>query len=350
MSTDSIIQQVRITKIIQETKDAKTFELEPLNDWKPEYKAGQYLTLVFKSYGNEDRRSYSFSSSPAVGEPMRITVKWVTNGEYSRKLLTHANVGDVLDTIGVGGFYQLPDHRPEIEHLFFFAAGSGITPVYSLLKTALQNTTHKLTLIYSNKSIGDTIFYHELQDLHRQYPERFAIEFLFSDIFDVRKSRLSNWLLLQLMPKLMTTALDKSLFYLCGPTSYMQMIRITLLTEGAPANNIIKENFSTEKPKLVPTPPDVAAHRIEIHLKGKTYQFTSQYPDTILAAAKKEGLTLPYSCEAGRCGSCAATCTQGEVWMAYNEVLIDEEIQRGRVLTCQGFPVKGDVVLNYPEL
>ena len=341
---DSIIQQVRVTKIIQETKETKTFELEPLNNWTPEYKAGQYLTLVFN---NQDRRSYSFSSSPDLKEPMRITVKWVTNGEYSRQLLTKVKEGDILETSGIGGFFQLPEHKPEIENLFFFAAGSGITPVYSLLRTALYASNKKVTLIYSNRSIEDSIFYNELRELQGEFPHRLRIEFLFSDIFDVRRSRLSNWLLLQLMPTLMNVSFEKSLFYLCGPASYMQMILITLLTEGAPGKNIIKENFSSAKVQSADLPPDTNAHIVELHINGATHVFTSQYPDTILASAKKQGLILPYSCEAGRCGSCAATCTKGKVWMAYNEVLVDEEVDKGRVLTCQGFPINGDVVIEY---
>lgn len=342
-----ILKRVRIKRITRETPLAKTFELEPLDGWQPEYEAGQYITLVFpKDDSNQDRRSYSFSSAPALGEPMRITVKWVTNGAYSRRLLDYYREGDVLLTSGISGFFRIKELE-RTQKYFFLAAGSGITPVMSIIKTLLHTTNKPVILIYSNRSVQDTLFYDELNVLLEQFPERFRIEYLFSDIFNVYKSRLSNWLLLQLLPKLTDVPVRDVMFYLCGPFSYMQMISITLLGEGVPKEHIIKENFSTEKPVRKSLPPDTAAHNVTIHINGQTFDFRSAYPDSILSSAKKEGISLPYSCEAGRCGSCTATCTEGKVWMAYNEVLLDDEIAKGRVLTCQGFPVQGDVTLEF---
>src|SRR5437868_6284695 len=106
--TNSIYHDVRITKIISETADTKTFELTPFGDWNPEYEAGQFITLVFKKKNREDRRSYSFSSAPLLQEPMRITVRRMPNGEYSRQLIDHAKVGDTLTTSGISGFFRLP--------------------------------------------------------------------------------------------------------------------------------------------------------------------------------------------------------------------------------------------------
>jgi ring-1,2-phenylacetyl-CoA epoxidase subunit PaaE len=117
-----------------------------------------------------------------------------------------------------------------------------------------------------------------------------------------------------------------------------------------PRQNIFKENFSTLPRLVVPKPPDTDTHTVTIYIRNERFALNVQYPQTILATAKSQNIQLPYSCEAGRCSSCAATCTRGKVWMAYNEVLTDEEIAKGRILVCQGFPIEGDVEITYTDL
>ena len=153
----SIIKQVRIKKIISETPTAKTFILEPLNDWEPKYSSGQFLTLVFYTKHGEKRRSFSISSSPELKEPLCITVKRLDNGEFSRWLISHAKVDDILYTSGVSGFFVIPEKTINSTFIFF-AAGSGITPCFSIIKTLLQSTKESIRLFYSNKSLEQTIF------------------------------------------------------------------------------------------------------------------------------------------------------------------------------------------------
>lgn len=340
------INRFVISNIITETADAKTFILIPLDDWQPVYVSGQFVTLVFYTPYGEKRRSYSISSSSALHEPLSITVKKVDNGEFSRQLVYNTEVGDILFTSGISGLFQLPQQPEAIEQYFFLAAGSGITPCFSLIKTILATTSSHVTLIYSNKTRAGAIFYEQLKSLEQQYAEQLTIRFLFSDVFNVYHSRLSHWLLQQLLQQYVRTPLNKTLFYMCGPFDYMLTISITLLGHGLQPQQIIKENFSTLPRLNKPKPPDTDAHEVTIRLAGTTETITVQYPDSILAAAKKNNIAIPYSCEAGRCGSCIATCTRGKVWMAYNEVLLDEEVTAGRVLTCQGYPVEGDVTVE----
>ena len=137
---------------------------------------------------------------------------------------------------------------------------------------------------------------------------------------------------------------------MCGPFHYMQMATIALLTEGVPSENIKKENFSTEKPVVKELPPDVKPHKVQLNLEGKRHEIVVQYPQTILETAKRENIMLPYSCEAGKCGTCSATCVQGNVWLAYNEVLVDRELEKGRILTCTGYPYGDEVVIiTFPD-
>jgi ferredoxin-NADP reductase len=337
------MQSFEIIKIIVETADAKTFVLHPADNSVVRYKAGQFLTLVFDTKFGEKRRSYSISSSPSMNEPISITIKKVENGEFSRLLLTKAKGGDVLNSPGINGLFSLPEIMDDVDQLFFLAAGSGITPCFSMIKTLLATTKKQVVLIYSNRQESDTIFYNQLVDLQRVYPNQFSVRFLYSSSIDINNGRLSSGLLQQFLKAYLVTEKSRAYFYLCGPFEYMQMINITLLSQAIPYSNIKKENFSDLPRLFKPGPPDIEPHMAFIHFEKKIHELVVQYPTTILAAAKAKNIAIPYSCEAGRCGSCVATCIKGKIWMAYNEVLMDEEIEKGRILCCQSYPVYGDV-------
>jgi ring-1,2-phenylacetyl-CoA epoxidase subunit PaaE len=337
MEKDSLFKQLRIVDIIAETANCKTFILEPLG-WEANYKPGQFLTLVFQTKHGEKRRSYSISSAP--GEALSITVKKIDNGEFSRLLNYHAKKDDVLISTGISGFFTLPEEKTTKQY-FFIAAGSGITPCFSLLKYLLHHSDERVVLIYSNKNKEETIFFSQLQQLEKKYPDRFRLKLLFSNIANVYESRLSNWLLPQLLASYLQVKPAEARFYVCGPFDYMKMVEITLLS-SIPRENIVRENFLNWPRLILPEPPDSDPHTVKITFMGKSHSLRVQYPVNILAQAKRQGIELPYSCEAGRCGSCAATCVSGKIWMAYNEVLTDREVSAGRVLICQGYAVGGD--------
>jgi len=339
-------KNIRIAGIIPETKDTKTFILEC--DEPISYKAGQFLSFIFNKPHGEERRSYSFSSAPGLAEPMAITVKRVANGEFSRLFTDKIRVGEHFRVIGPSGFFTIPDDLAEIKQIFFLAAGSGITPVFSLIKWLLQFRPNlKLVLLYSNHSDKDIIFHSALNKLALAYPEQFRVEYLLSISHNLERARMSKWLLSVILQEYREAALHEMLFYLCGPFDYMRMATIQLLNEGLLPSQIRKENFSIFKPAIRAVPPDLEKHSVEIQFNGAVYHIDSQYPDSILAAAKKKGISLPYSCEAGRCGTCVARCLEGTVWMSHNEVLMDDEIEKGKVLTCVGYPVGGNVKLEF---
>ena len=343
-----LYKTLRVTGIKKETADCKTFFLATTDGEELLYQSGQFLTFVFFKRNEEERRSYSISSAPVLKEPLSVTIKRVENGEYSRKLTDHTKPGDLLTSIGAGGFFVLPEDIKQCQQIFFIAAGSGIAPVYSLIKTILYQHPHiKVVLIYSNTSRQTTIFLDELDKLSVAFAGRFTIEFLFSGAQNLERARLSKWLLEILLTTYSKAPWQTTLFYLCGPFDYMRMATIALLENKVPLHNIRKENFAGLQPEIKIPPPDIEKHAVEIHIGGKLYSINTQYPQTILQSAKKSGIKLPYSCEAGRCGSCAATCSSGSVWMSYNEVLLDEEIEKGKVLTCVGYPVGGDVIIHY---
>ena len=341
---------IKVIQIRKDTENTKSFILEPPPDKPIPYKPGQFLTLIFKKKKSEERRSYSISSTPYLSEPLTITVKRIDNGEFSRYLFDSVQEGDVLLTIGASGYFTLPETSIHNKQLFFLAAGSGITPILPLIKTVLHcHSRVDVTLLYSNRVAHETIFLEELQQLREKFPDHFHLEFLFSSSQNLLRARLTKFLLLQFIHEKVKRK-DETLFYVCGPFGYMQMATITLLTEGIPSENIRKENFSTEKPVIKELPPDVEPHKVHIACDGKQYDLMVQYPLTILETAKQAGIMLPYSCEAGKCGTCSATCLQGNIWHSYNEVLLDRELERGRILTCTGYPYGDeDVVITFPE-
>ncbi|RNI27320.1 iron-sulfur cluster-binding domain-containing protein [Rufibacter immobilis] len=336
-----------ITQIIEEIPEVKTFVFGGADAQAIRYQPGQYLTLVAHDAHGEVRRSYSITSAPAAGELLSIGVKRIENGFLSRQLIDHARVGDTVQTIGAAGFFTLPEDLSAYGQIFFWAAGSGITPIYSLIKTLLHTQPNlPMVLVYSNHSPQTTIYRQELIQLAMQYPAQLQVRFIDSVTPRLAEARLHRQLLEDLVRQYAVVSPDEILCYVCGPENYRRLCLYGLREVGVPADNIRQETFSTTKVVSKITPPDTAPHSVEILYQGQVYPLQVQYPDTILQAARNAGLMLPYSCEAGRCGNCAATCLEGNVWMSYNEVLTDRDLARGLTLTCVGYPVGGDVKLE----
>lgn len=345
MQQNGLYKTLRIAETRAEVKGFKSIVFEEGHGIS--YKAGQYLTLVRFNGAEEIRRSYSITSSPMLNEPLSIGVKRVENGAFSRHLVDDAKASDTLLTTGSGGFFVLPDNMQQHVQLFFFAAGSGITPIYSLIKTALHIHSHlQIVLVYSNASEEKAIFLSELQALAQQHASRFSLVTFFSNAVQLSNARLHRDAIFSLLQTFVTQK-ERTLFYTCGPETYMRLCTYTLQEAGVPSVNIKRENFyGGNVVKRDAAPPDKSTRLVAVRLKEQTFSVTVHYPDSILRAAKKEGHSLPYSCEAGRCGNCVARCLSGTVWHSYNEVLTEKELATGLVLTCVGHPVEGDVVLE----
>lgn len=337
-----------ITAIRQETATVKTFFLQPEKAALFTYQAGQFITFLFSINGQELRRSYSFSSSPALGEPVSITTRRHLNGAISRYMHDTLSVGDLLQALPAAGLFTITPEPSAKRDIFLIAAGTGIVPVYSLLKEllVLENESN-VTLIYSNHQQSDAVFYHELVALQKQFPDRLHIEFLFSNHQQILKARLSSTSLKMLLDKHLRYSIADALIYTCGPYDYMQMVQIVALTHGFIANHIRREIFTL--------PENVAPHLTYINKTDQTitliknsipHRLFVPYQQSILTAALAHGIELPYSCRAGRCSSCRAKTLQGKVQMHYNEVLTDADEEMGYILTCTGHPVTDDVIIE----
>ncbi|MES2274470.1 MAG: ferredoxin--NADP reductase [Bacteroidota bacterium] len=332
--------QLKVEAIKWEAADTATFFLRNLSGGEVAYQAGQFITLVFDHHGEELRRSYSISSSPDE-DLLAITIKRVPNGELSRFLLMHAKVGDIWQAMKPAGRFLLSNTEQERD-LFFFAAGSGITPILSQLKYVLNRAGEsKLHLIYSNRSANSILFKTELDALQQQHAERLNIIYLLSD--DAR--RLNNVMAEQLVRQHAKFDLQKALFYLCGPFVYMRMVRLTLIYMGLPDAHIRKENFVIDTVAVGGTKTGFAPHKIRIEFGGEVHDIVAGENQSILQAALQNNIPLPYSCRAGICSTCAAKCKTGQVTMTENEVLTDADLAEGWILTCTGYAMGDDVVI-----
>jgi ring-1,2-phenylacetyl-CoA epoxidase subunit PaaE len=340
LNTGNQYQQLVIQDVFHPVDDFCIISFE--NGHSISWKAGQYLTFVFPEFQPEVRRSYSIVSLP--GELLAIGVKRKVNGIISRKLVDLAKKEDVLLTIGSAGMFTINDNLPKSDKIFFFAAGSGITPVYPLIRTILaQLPEKKISLFYSNAGSKKTVFYNELLQLEKENKERFNIVYLFSDNAVVTRSRLNREIILHILEHDLAVPLAANLFYLCGPELYMFKVISVLQERGIDKEQIRKENFVIPSARNeIGIPPDKATRKVDILFGGLRETISVEYPDSILKSARKAGITLPYSCETGRCGNCVALCVKGAIWHSNNEVLMDADIAKGLILTCTGHPVYED--------
>lgn len=322
-----------VVDIIPETPQSKTLVLRSSEALS--YQAGQFLTLLFNRSGHEVRRSYSMSSAPGIDTELSITVKRRPNGEVSRYLLDHVRVGDQLESLEPSGRFVLEPPTEQPRDVVMIAAGSGITPLYAMLKTSLkQDPLSRVVLLYSSRSRADTIFFGQLEQLEAQYPHQLIVCHLWSS----EGQRLNNFVLEQLLRQYLRHAPERALFYLCGPPDLMRTAQITLKFMGFEREQIKKEHFVIDEPPASTVPTLPTAAELTLHFKNQTHQISIAPHQTVLDAALAAGIRLPYSCRGGRCSACAGRCTRGQVLMSVNDVLTDRDTTQGYILTCTAYP------------
>jgi len=239
----------------------------------------------------------------------------------------------------------LPEKLDPNQVVWLFAAGIGITPIYALLQSLLEDHNNKVVLVYSNRSREDAVFYERLRIFESRFPDRLSIAWLFSDAKDLRRARLSKESFPRLLGEYLQDDPERARCFVCGPTDYMWLVQLLLQDARVPVENVRREVFLVNKALPHRHPADHASHKVTVSVAGQSVSFMNRYPDSILSSAKAAGIALPFSCEYGQCGSCTAICNSGKVWMSYNEVLTEKDLAAGRVLTCTGHAIGGDVQL-----
>jgi 3-ketosteroid 9alpha-monooxygenase subunit B len=332
---------LKIAQIVQETPDARSFVLEVPPDLTERfrYKAGQFLTFRVAHPEGEIARCYSLSSSPQTDSRPKVTVKRVAGGRGSNWFNDTLTEGATIDVMPPAGRFLLVDGAAPI---LLFAGGSGITPVLSLIKSALTTSQRRIRLFYANRDQPSIIFRAELAALVTGHPGRLdVIHHLDAEHGLTSAAKIEA---------AMADGFDAGTAYLCGPGPFMSLVEDTLLKRGMARERVIIERFEASANAAVPIPDGddkIVPDSIVIRLEGKTHTVPYEKGQTILQAARAAGLSPNSACEEGFCASCAAKKIKGEIVLKANDIYTQEDLDNGWVLTCQGLAFGHEVEINY---
>ncbi|HEV7193119.1 MAG TPA: ferredoxin--NADP reductase [Jatrophihabitantaceae bacterium] len=335
--------QVRVVEIVAETAEACSIVVEPPPDAaaKFTYKPGQFLTLRLPCESGAVARCYSLCSSPHVDEGMRIAVKRVASGVGSNWIHDTLAVGDLLDCLPPAGAFT---PKALDEDFLLFAGGSGITPVLSILKSALAAGSGRVVLVYANQHENAVIFADDLRRLAADHPERLHV---------------IHWLeSVQGLPshaqlKALAAPYTAYTAFVCGPSPFMESVTHVLRELHVPPSRIHIERFQSleEDPFAMAAPvaaePGGATAALAIELDGARHTFDWPTQTKLLDFLLEKGLDAPFSCRQGACSACACILDSGEVKMIKNEILDQSDLDEGYVLACQALPITDSVSIRY---
>ena len=357
------LHTIKVADIRRETKDCVSVSFDIPEELKEvfEYKAGQYISLKANLQGEEVRRSYSLCSSPLDNE-WRVAIKKVYKGKFSTYANEELKTGDSLEAFPPDGNFTIETDPKQQKHYVAFAAGSGITPILSLLKTVLYSEPlSSFTLFYGNRNAKSIIFKEQLEDLKNKFISRFKLFHILSrqpsdsPLFDGRIDaekcdRLYDLILSQQEP-------DE--FFICGPSEMIFDIKEKLIELGFDKKQIHFELFSSpedhkkelsKKERKGQSESGGKAAHVTIKLDGKLIEFDlEQDGQNILDAGIAHGADLPFSCKGGVCSTCKAKLEKGDVEMEVNYALEEDEVEQGFILTCQSHPRSDEVMVDFDQ-
>ncbi|RLD28169.1 MAG: flavodoxin reductase [Bacteroidetes bacterium] len=350
----SQFHKLTIKKINRETDKCVTISFNIPSALKKDFgfKAGQYITLKTEINGKEIRRDYSLCSSPKSGE-LKVAVKEVENGVFSKFANNTLKVGDDLEVATPNGRFVFEPNSSKSRTIVAFAAGSGITPIMSIAKTVLEEEPQSsFILVYGNKAPKDTIFYNEILTLQNKYPNRFNVQFVFSQsdednaLFGRIEKSTVNYIIKN---KYKNIVIDT--FYLCGPEVMINNVSDVLIENGIDKNNIHFELFTvSSSPESINEILTDGNTKITVIVDDDETTFTMSQKKTILEAALDNNIDAPYSCQGGICSTCVARLVEGEATMRQNNILTDDELAEGLILTCQAQPTTPVVIVDYDDV
>jgi ferredoxin-NADP reductase len=336
MLQDHSFHSLAVVDVVDETADTRSFVLDiPLAlEEAFAYVAGQFCTFRATIGGEPVVRCYSMSSSPDTGDRFTVTVKRVPGGRMSNWMNDALAPGDTIEVMRPAGQFVL---RPTDAPIVAFAGGSGITPVLSIIKSALAATARPISLVYANRTADAVIFARELERLRSASGGRLSVH----HHLDSERGFLDA-----AQCAVLATDDRHADFYLCGPDAYMGTVEAGLSMLGVAPDRRFIERF------IVPADGSAEDERsvtesLVIRFDRRKHALRYQAGDTVLEAARRAGLRPPFSCEAGSCATCMARLEAGSVKMRVNNALSADEVDAGWVLTCQAIPMSPEVVINY---
>jgi ring-1,2-phenylacetyl-CoA epoxidase subunit PaaE len=349
---------LKIERIERETADSVRIALAVPAEYEGDYEflPGQHLPFEISIGGRKLRRTYSICSG--VDErPLEIGIRVQPGGAFSEHAASQLSVGDTLDAMPPAGHFHVDLDRGHAKDYLGFAAGSGITPILSMIKSVLEaEPQSRFTLFYGNRKQSTTMFIEDLYALKNRYPERVQLHFVFSQEeqeFPVAAGRLDADKVRELYEHL-CAGLEPAEAFVCGPETMIETVTATLLELGMDADHVHSERFGIprESAAAPPAPAMAAADQatVTVIMDGhrKTFEMRRD-DDNIVDAAAGSGIDLPYSCKGGVCATCRCHVREGEVIMATNYGLEPWEVEAGFVLACQSRPVSDAVLLDYDK-
>ncbi len=330
-----LFQHATVSRVIKETADTRTYVLAPHETPFP-YRAGQFCTFKVHVDGEDLYRSYSMSSAPATDTEMATTVKRVPGGKVSNWMLDNLVEGDEVTMTRAAGTFCLTDTSVP---LLGFSGGSGVTPILSLVKSALATTDRTVRLLCADKDRASAIFDAVLDDLVARYPDRLTV---------VRHIDDERGLLDPAAVVDFVGADTDADCYVCGPEGFMSVVTSALPGPG----KVFIEDFDAAPQAHEPAASagaEETSGTITIHLDRKKAEVPRRANETLLESARRAGLSPPFSCEAGNCGTCMAKLSEGSATMKVNDALMDDEVEEGYVLTCQAVPDTPSVTVHYED-
>jgi ring-1,2-phenylacetyl-CoA epoxidase subunit PaaE len=346
----SSFYKLSIKEIIKETAEAVSILFNVPEELQSNYSfvAGQYVNLKVTLDGQEIRRAYSICSAPKSGE-LRIAVKSVKNGFFSKFANEKLSVGNVIEVGTPEGKFTFEPKADRQKNFAAFVAGSGITPVFSILKSVLEEEPNStFVLVYGNKSEKDTIFHNALHDLQLQYVGRLFVQYVYS------QSTADNALLgridhttVNYILKTKHAEMEFSKCYLCGPEEMINLVTNTLKENNISDSDIKFELFSTSSKENESAGGAEGHTKISIVVDDEETTFEMSQKQTLLEAALKQGLDVPYSCQGGICSSCICRITEGAAEMKKNQILSDAEVAEGLTLACQALPTTATIKIDF---
>lgn len=352
---------LRVSEIRPEAEDAVALTLDVPPELQSQFRsrAGQHIVVRASIQGQEERRTYSLIG--AAGElPLRIAVRVHPQGRFSRYIAQQVRVGDVLEVMTPNGSFGPHNAGGEGGTYVAFAAGCGITPVISIVRTLLKEDPRcRVQLFYGNKNSARTMLFEELQALKDRYLDRLALHFVMSaepQEVELLNGRLDAERVRAFAGKLFDPASVRE-FFICGPGTMIEDVSGALRALGVDATRIHSEHFSVDaparaEPKVIETakPLREGVTQVTVLMDGRRRTFEMQTDsETILDAAARAGVDLPYSCKAGVCSTCRTKLVSGKVELAENYALEDWELEEGFILACQARAKTPEIELDYDE-
>jgi ring-1,2-phenylacetyl-CoA epoxidase subunit PaaE len=353
---------LEVVDIKRETAEAVSIKLRVPEELAEEFKflPGQYVMFKYEFNGEVLQRSYSISSSPQEDE-LRVGVKEVSDGRFSTFANRVLKPGDKLETLAPRGRFVINTDAANKKHYVSFCAGSGVTPIISMMKHVLETEPQStFTCFYGNRYASTIIYVDEINALKNRFPDRLEIHYVMS-----KEEIGSEWFRgrideekIRKFSEVLFDPLEVDAFYMCGPEQIIHAAQKVLREKGVNEDKLHFELFGTPNPTAgfasKPVIEDKSASvnsQITVVMDGDEFNFEMKPgQETILDAADHAGLDVPYSCRGGVCCTCLARVTKGEVSMALNYSLTDKEVSEGLVLTCQAHPKTSDVVVDFDDI